>query len=102
MADGFAVGNRGVATLHGAWLVGDRAGSLTVGAGLRGGQGLSLLLQQGIEGSLGQAARRGAGDLFEGREVHRESWSGVPKGASRDDFAPLGRDFTDLPELFRC
>ena len=87
--------------MQGAWLEGDRAELLTVGARLLGGQGLSLLLEQGIQGAFGQAARRGAGELFELREAHCKSRAGIAEGAPRNDFAPLGGDFTDLPELFR-
>ena len=102
MANGLLVSDRGVATVQGAWLEGDRAGLLTVGARLLGGQGLSLLLEQGIQGALGQTARRGTGEFFEGSEAHRKSRAGIAEGAPRNDLTPRGGNFTDLPELFRC
>jgi hypothetical protein len=101
MANGLLVSNRGVATVQGAWLERDRAGLLTVGARLLGGQALSLLLKQGIQGALGQAARRGTGEFFQGSEAHCKSRARIAEGAPRNDFAPLGGDFTDLSELIR-
>jgi len=101
MADGFAVGDRGVTTVQGAWLDSDRAGVAAVGAGLLGRHGLALVLEQGIKGALGQAAGGGAGELFEGGEVDVESGAGVAEGAACDNLAPPGGHFSDLPELFR-
>jgi hypothetical protein len=100
MAHRLAVGDRGVATLHPAWLEIDRARLLTVGASLLGGQGLALLLKQGSEGALGQAAGCGTGDLFEGGEVDSKSGASIAEGAAGNDFAPLGGKFMHFAELF--
>jgi hypothetical protein len=101
MANGLAVGDGGVATVQRAWFDGDRAGLAAVRADLFRRHGLALLLEQGVEGAFGQAACGRAGELFEGGEVDLESRAGVAEGPPRDNFAPLGRHFTDLTELFR-
>jgi hypothetical protein len=71
----------------------------TGGAGLLGGQALGLLLQEGGQSPLGQAAGGGGGDLLHGLEVDGPVGAGLAEGATRDDFAPLGSDFTDFLEL---
>jgi hypothetical protein len=55
-------------------------------------QRLSLLFEEGLEGSRGKSAGRGVGDLLHRTEIDVESGPVVAEGASRDDFAPLGRE----------
>jgi hypothetical protein len=58
-----------------------------------------LLFQESGESALGQAARGGDGNRFEGSQVGVETGTGVPEGASGGDFAPTSGEITDILEL---
>jgi hypothetical protein len=59
------------------------------------------LFQQGGEGPLGQAGGSGSGDLLHGLEIDIQARAGLAEGATGNDFAPLGGEFTDFLELLR-
>jgi hypothetical protein len=85
---------------QGSWLVFGLALGSAFGAGLLGGEGVVLLFEEGGDGALGQAAGGGGGDLLHGGEVERDAGGHGLKGASSDDFAPLGSELLDLLESF--
>jgi two-component system, NtrC family, sensor histidine kinase HydH len=60
-----------------------------------------LLLQQRGEGALGEAGRRGAGELLHGLEVGVQAGAAVAEGAAGDNFAPAGGQIADFLEEFR-
>jgi hypothetical protein len=59
------------------------------------------LFQEGGEGPLGQAGGSGSGDLLHRLEIDVQAWAELAEGATGNDFAPLGREFTDFLELLR-
>jgi hypothetical protein len=64
-------------------------------------EGFGLLFEQGGQGPLGQAAGRLLGQLFQGGEVHLQPRALLAEGPPGHDFAPLGRQLTDLLEVLR-
>jgi hypothetical protein len=97
VADRLVEGNRGAAfDGESAVLVFDRASPSAVRAGVFNPQTLGLLMQKDAEGSLGQASRRGRGDLLHGGEVETAR---LRAKASGHDVAPLRSEFADLAQL---
>jgi hypothetical protein len=58
-------------------------------------------LEKGLQGSLGEPGGGGAGDLLHSIEIDIESGSVVAKGASGNDFAPLGGEVVEFLEFLR-
>lgn len=80
-------------------LVLDGARLAAVGAGSGVAEALGLLLQKGREGAFGQALGGGAGDLFQGREIHVQTRALVTEGAAGHDFPPAGGQVTEVLEV---
>jgi hypothetical protein len=80
----------------------DRTGALTSGTGVFGAEGLGLLFQEGIQGALDQATGRLQGQVLQDGEVDVGPWTFRPESAPGDDFAPLGGQLTDVPDVFRA
>ena len=80
----------------------DRTESVTGGAGVLWAEGLGLLLQKGIDGALDQAAGGLQGQFLQDAEVDVGAGAVRSESASGHDFAPLGRQLADLPEVFRA
>jgi hypothetical protein len=66
-----------------------------------GAEGHGLLLQEGIDGALDQAAGGLQGHFLDEGEVDVEAGAVRPESTPGDDFAPLGGQRADLPEVFR-
>ena len=77
----------------------DGAQVLAGRTGLGVGQGLGLLGQQGGQGALEQPLGGGLGGLLEGKQVSVQGGAGLAEGASRNDFAPLGSEVTEVLEF---
>lgn len=77
------------------------AGSSAVGAGLLRAEGLGLLLQSGSERAFGQSSGGRRGELLQSGEIEVEAGAGLTEGPSGDNFAPLGRESTDILEVLR-
>jgi hypothetical protein len=99
VADRFAVAEGTALADQGACFLVNRAALAAVGTGGVGGEGLGLLLQEASERPLGQSPGGGRGDLFEGGQVGVEAGAGIPEGPARHNFAPLGRQVTDILEF---
>jgi hypothetical protein len=67
--------------------------------GLGVGQGLGLLGQQGGAGALAPPLGGGVGGLLQGEQVSVHGGAGLAGGAWRNDFAPLGREVTEVLEF---
>jgi len=101
VADGFVVSELAPRDIQRSVLPAHRAKLLAVGAGVLGVERLGLLLQEGGEGPFRQAGSRSRGDLLHGLEVDLQARAGLAEGATGNDFAPLGSEFTDFLELLR-
>jgi hypothetical protein len=101
VADGFVVSELAPRDIQGAVLPAHRTKLLALGAGVLGAERLGLLLQEGGEGPFRQAGSRGRGDLLHGLEIDLQARAGLAEGATGNDFAPLGSEFTDFLELLR-
>jgi hypothetical protein len=98
MADRLALGEGAAGHVQGAGFAVQGTGGATVRTGNLFAQGLGLLFQEGAEGALGEAGRRGAGELRHGLEVRVQAGTALPEGAAGDDFAPAGGQVADFLE----
>jgi hypothetical protein len=101
VADGFVVSELAALDVQRPVLPLHRTKLLAVGAGLFGAECLGLLFQEGSEGSLRQSSGSGSGDLLHGLEIDVQARARLAEGATGNDFAPLGSEFTDFLELLR-
>jgi hypothetical protein len=68
---------------------------------LLGAEQQGLLFQQGGESPFGQTRRRCGSDLLHGVEIDIGAGTSYTEGMPGNNFAPLGRQFTDFLEGFR-
>jgi hypothetical protein len=101
VADGFVVSELAALDVQRPVLPFHRTKLPAVGAGLFGAERLGLLFQEGSEGPLRQSSGSGSGDFLHGLEIDVQARAGLAEGATGNDFAPLGREFTDFMELLR-
>jgi hypothetical protein len=70
------------------------------GTGLLGAKQVGLLFQQSGESPFGQASRSGGSDLLHDVEIDIGARPSHTEGVPGNNFAPLGRQFTDFLEGF--
>jgi hypothetical protein len=99
VGDGFVLSQGCALRLERAWLPAEGTGPSAIGAGLLLAQGIGLLLEKGLQRALGESGSGGEGDLFHRSEIDVESGPAIAKGASGDDFAPLGGEAAEFVDF---